>query len=165
MCINSVKVCFKCERELPLSEFYKHPQMADGHLGKCKKCARADVVANYAKRREQYSKYEARRYRDPSRRKAQREYAERYKKRHPDKVKARSKFRYHLRKGNVKQKPCEVCGDENSQAHHDDYLIENALKVRWLCFTHHREAHGQIVVTDNPRYALEGIGKQMATEE
>lgn len=26
----------------PLTEFYKHPQMGDGHLGKCKKCTRKD---------------------------------------------------------------------------------------------------------------------------
>lgn len=151
------KTCFKCKQKLPLTEFYKHPQMADGHLGKCKECAKADVKANYAKRRKQYSEYEARRRQRPKRRARQIEYGRQYQARHPDRAKARSKFAYHFKKGRIAQEPCEVCGDENSQAHHDDYLIENALRVRWLCFTHHREAHGQIVTTDNPGYVPERL--------
>lgn len=41
------KRCFKCGRVLPLTEFYKHPQMGDGHLNKCKDCTKKDVHENY----------------------------------------------------------------------------------------------------------------------
>ena len=42
-----MKVCFRCSIEKPLTEYYKHKKMADGHLGKCKDCTRKDSIKRH----------------------------------------------------------------------------------------------------------------------
>lgn len=43
------KICFKCGAEKQLSEYYKHPQMGDGHLNKCKECTKKDTAKTQLK--------------------------------------------------------------------------------------------------------------------
>ena len=46
--MEKTKICFKCGRELPLSHFYKHRQMKDGHLNKCIDCTKIDTYKRYS---------------------------------------------------------------------------------------------------------------------
>lgn len=46
-----------------------------------------------------------------------------------------------LKNGNIKRKPCQVCGNPETDAHHDDY--SKPLDVVWLCTKHHRELHSK----------------------
>jgi hypothetical protein len=68
------KRCFKCGVEKPISEFYKHPAMMDGHLNKCKNCCKQDVRQNYIKNHDYYLQYEKKRNQSPERKAKQRQY-------------------------------------------------------------------------------------------
>ena len=115
---TAVKTCFKCGATKPLTFFYKHKMMADGHLGKCIRCTRKDVNENREKKPEYYRAYDKKRgFRvyDPNKRLAR--------------VLAKD----------IPRKPCEVCGALKVDAHHDDY--EKPYEVRFLCRKHHMEHH------------------------
>jgi len=67
--------------------------------------------------------------------------AKRTRAKYPIQYKARTAVNNALRDGRLIRQPCEACGAEEGQAHHDDY--SKPLEVRWLCGQHHRAAHGR----------------------
>jgi hypothetical protein len=67
-------------------------------------------------------------------------YRKTQRERFPEHFKARRITTDAIRTGKIKRKPCEICGYQPANAHHDDY--SKPLEVRWLCDKHHREAHG-----------------------
>lgn len=143
--LAGMKKCFRCFRVLPISCFYVHPRMADGHLGKCKECNKKDVRENYAKRRKKYSEYDRMRFKNPERKLAVAGYQRKMRELYPDKFAARTAVGNAIRDGRLVRGPCRVCGSRKKiQAHHTDY--SKPLDVVWLCFRHHREiGHGQVV--------------------
>ena len=58
---------------------------------------------------------------------------------HPKEVWAHSALRSALRRGLIQRGPCEECGAERTDGHHDDY--DKPMEVRWLCRRHHRAVH------------------------
>ena len=52
------KRCFRCGKEKVLDQFYKHSQMKDGHLNKCKQCCKNDTAKNYRLNIEYYKRYD-----------------------------------------------------------------------------------------------------------
>ena len=66
----------------------------------------------------------------------------RYRKAHPDRIKARSILTVALNSGKIKPEPCEVCGTlKKIHGHHNDY--NKPLEIRWLCRKHHIELHNK----------------------
>ena len=57
------KKCFKCGLSKKLNDFYKHPQMTDGRVNKCKECNKKDVRSNFKKNKEHYKQYDMKRIR------------------------------------------------------------------------------------------------------
>jgi len=146
------KKCFKCNKIKPLSDFYKHPQMSDGYLNKCKECTKKDTNEYRNNNIEKCREYDRERghleYRKEANRKRpvdknkRREYIRNYRKKYPKKTRAVRILNYNLRKGYIKKLPCEICGCLKVHAHHDDYNFP--LNVRWLCIKHHSELHTKI---------------------
>ena len=104
-----VKKCFKCGYMKDLSEFYKHPRMADGHLNKCKECTKKDVAENYSTHRDQYAEYERRRFQDQERKEMAAKYQKKRRRKDPEKDSARRRVSRAVKNGELKRKPCEVC--------------------------------------------------------
>lgn len=152
-----MKKCFKCGEEKDFSMFYPHPQMADGYLGKCKECAKADVKARAVERAEYVKTYDKKRAREPHRVKARAEYAKKnriainkiqrkYAERYPLKRKAHYLAGNALRDGRLVRQPCAICGGKITQGHHNDY--SKPLDVVWLCVLHHNQVHGRCLPLD-----------------
>lgn len=135
------KVCFKCNQEKPLSDFYKHSQMGDGHLGKCKECTKADVHSHRKENIEKIREYDRKRGTNPDRIAKGVIRQRTYRANFPEKMTAHQKAERALACGIIERKACEVCGTEDRiEMHHEDY--DNPLDVVFLCCMHHRRAHG-----------------------
>jgi hypothetical protein len=129
-----MKKCFKCGEAKPLSEFYKHKMMADGHLNKCKECNKRDVRKNRKDKIEYYREYDRARGNRQGY-----EYVVEFREKFPNKHRAYSMVNRAVRSGKLHKEPCRICGDTNVHAHHYDYA--KPLNVMWLCPTHHKEWH------------------------
>ncbi len=157
------KKCFKCGKVKPLSEFYKHKQMLDGHLNKCKECTKEDVRANYVKdieksrekervrnntkERVEYRRVlaEKREKLDPEKyRLAKKRYNQKYRDQNRQKDRARSIVFYNVSTGKIKNPCiCQRCGAGGYiEGHHEDY--SKPLDITWLCDSCHKERHKEL---------------------
>jgi len=112
--------CIICKEKKPESDFYPNRSRPQGVHSRCKTCD---------KRRD--------------RKEYMREYMAKNQKEHPEKWMARK-----LARANVTKLPCQVCGDDKSEAHHEDY--SRPLDVVWLCHKHHFQVERGVIKLETP---------------
>lgn len=140
------KICFRCKKEKKISDFYKHPQMGDGHLNKCKECTKKDSAEDYNKKSvsKEFVNNERKRGRERYRRlyagtgkaniTANIDYAKKY----PEKLAAKTKSK-HL------AKPFYT-----AERHHWSYNEEHYDDVIWLIKKEHMKGH-RFIIYDQER--------------
>lgn len=152
-----MKACIKCHSRQPITEFYAHPKMKDGHLNKCKSCvkaaarARRDRLASDPEwmeaERVRHRKKAARMRREgrvaPPSKEARRAATQRHRAKHPLAARARNTVARAIAAGAITRQPCAhgKCR-RRAQAHHDDY--SKPLDVIWLCPSHHAARHVEL---------------------
>lgn len=139
-----MKTCFKCGNQKPLSDFYRHSRMADGHLNKCKECTKTDVFnRRHGKGRERVLAYDRQRALKDDRKEHNKRISAAWRQKHPLRRAANIAVGNAVRDGRLTPWPAcsnpEGCESKQVVAHHPDY--SRPFDVVWLCHAHHQQAH------------------------
>jgi len=137
-----MKKCFKCKSTKPLSQFYKHSGMKDGHLNKCIECNKKDAKNHRLENLEKIREYDRERGKNPERIVINVEVTRAWRNEDKRRNKAHNKVSYALKKGILIKIPCIRCGEQKSLAHHEDY--DKPLEVMWLCQPCHKQRHKEL---------------------
>jgi hypothetical protein len=122
--------CKKCKKPKSDGDFYASSKST------CKDCVRARSLEYRDLNIEQVREYD--RCRGNRQDKG---YLKDYRNKNPKRYKAHNIVNNSIRDKKLFKDPCEICGNEKSVAHHDDY--DKPLNIRWLCQAHHKQWHAE----------------------
>ncbi len=136
-----LKKCFKCNKVQELLCFYKHKEMVDGYLGKCKECTKKDVSEHRNKNIERIRAYDRERSKLPHRILANVLRNKFFREHNPEKYATHILLNNAVRSGKIKKsRKCSMCDRKTRiMGHHEDYY--KPLKVIWLCQICHTKIH------------------------
>jgi hypothetical protein len=114
-----MKICSACKQPKELSEFYRDKYRASGFMCRCKICDRLHYRKSREKHKETYNEKDRRYYKKNKVKILEKRRL--WREKNEFKISAHLKVKSALRKGELVRLPCEVCGNEKTKAHHDDY--------------------------------------------